>query len=70
MKTYRMSIADSLKHKPENPERTAHRTCAWDVEYKVWPSRGALMTTIKMQEKIAFNYRMWIPCVKELETQP
>jgi hypothetical protein len=65
MKTYRMSFADSLAHKPEHPERTAKRTCAWDVEFKVWPNRASLLKTIEMQENTRFTFKNWILCQKE-----
>jgi hypothetical protein len=31
MKTYVLSFADSIKHVPEHPERTAMRPLEWDV---------------------------------------
>lgn len=35
-----------------HPERTARRNVgAWDVCFAEWPSRGAMLTTIRMQER-------------------
>lgn len=64
MKTYTMSFADSTKHVPEHPERTARRSVSWDVTYKVWPSRAAMQTTLDMQAKRAPHPSDWRPCIK------
>ena len=65
MKRYSMSFADSLTHRPAAPERTARRSCGadgsmnFDVEYQVWPSRGAMLTTIELQGRSEPNRRHW-----------
>lgn len=51
MKKYKMSFAESLKHVPEHPERTARRSLEWDVQYQVWPNRQSMARSIRMQEK-------------------
>ena len=54
-KTYTLSAAAALEHTPEHPDRTAYRngvgTLNFDLIFRVWPSRGAMLTTIKMQER-------------------
>lgn len=62
MKTYVLSFADSIKHVPEHPERTAMKSLEWDVRYRVWTSRSAMMTTVNMQEKRAPRRDDWRPC--------
>jgi hypothetical protein len=37
MKTYVLSFADSIKHVPEHPERTAMRPLEWDVTHSNLP---------------------------------
>lgn len=63
MRRYRMSVGASISHTPANPERTATRPCGWlgmsDVEYQVWPSRGAMLTTIAMQDKREYRHGDW-----------
>ena len=45
MKRYRLSFAESLKHVPEHPERTAKHSGSdmdMDVYYQVWPGRASM----------------------------
>ncbi len=57
MKTYRLSFAASLDHIPAHPERTTFRQAGayaamnFDLEYKVWPSAGAVQTALAMQSR-------------------
>lgn len=62
MKTYVLSFADSIKHVPEHPERTAMKSLDWDVRYQVWPSRAAMLKTIEMQGKRASHRGDWRAC--------
>ena len=62
LKTYVLSFADSIKHVPEHPERTAKKALAWDVRYQVWPSRAAMLKTVEMQGKRASRSDDWCPC--------
>jgi len=66
VKRYVLSFADSITHKPAAPDRTAKRNCGgdgslnFDVEYQVWPSRGAMLKTIELQargERSRFNWK-------------
>lgn len=70
MKRYTMSWAAANEHKPEHPERTARRNATrdpmgGDVVFQVWPSRGAMLATIHMQERRERDTIDWRPCVKE-----
>ena len=55
------------EHRPAHPERTAYRKIPGlgmfaDYEVKEWPSRGAMLQTIKMQTSgadFASAYRAW-----------
>jgi hypothetical protein len=62
MKTYTLSVAASIDHKPEHPERTATKALAWDVRYQVWPSRAAMLKTVDMQSRSAPRSDHWRPC--------
>jgi hypothetical protein len=42
-----------------NPDRTARRCIGWDYEFAEWPSRGAMLTTIRMQEQGPPSSRHW-----------
>ena len=64
MKRYTMSFAAACEHNPEHPERTAKRAVGWDVEFGVWTSRAAMLTTIRMQERRAYRQGDWKACVK------
>ena len=52
-----------LKH--EHPERTARRQISIfsDVEFKVWPARGPMARTIRMQQKRESRASDWRPLV-------
>ena len=62
MKTYTLSFAASIEHKPEHPERTAMKSLDWDVRYQVWTSRAAMLKTIEMQGKGAPKQSHWRAC--------
>jgi hypothetical protein len=69
VKTYTLTSADSFRHVPEFPERTAFRSGMheFDVHYQVWPSRAAMLKTIDMQGHRAPNSsRDWIDCQTHL----
>jgi hypothetical protein len=59
MKRYSLSFADSIRHVPDHPERTAVRHSSYDVYYQEWPSRGAMLKTIDMQGRRASHYLDW-----------
>lgn len=62
MKRYRLSFADSLKHVPEHPERTAAHPghgLDMDVYYQVWPNRVAMLKTIDMQGRGPARSNHW-----------
>lgn len=66
MKTYRMSFAASLSHKPEYPERTAKRPSGdHDVEFGVWTNRPAMLKTIELQGMSAPKARNWKAVIKD-----
>jgi hypothetical protein len=62
MKTYVLTFAQSITHKPEHPERTAMKSLDWDVRYQVWTSRAAMLKTIEMQGKRASRRDDWRAC--------
>lgn len=67
MKRYTLSFAESIKHVPEHPDRTARRSghgLDMDVYFQVWPSRAAMLTTIRMQEKAPPHPHHWRPVVR------
>lgn len=64
MRTYVLSFADSIKHVPEHPERTARKSLQWDVKYQVWTSRAAMLKTIEMQSRGAPRADHWRACQK------
>jgi hypothetical protein len=61
VKRYTLSFADSVKHTPDHPERTAKRSLSWDVEYQVWPNRPAMLKTIELQGRRAPRPKDWKP---------
>lgn len=67
MKHYTMSFAAAMEHKPEHPERTA-RKCGtgmnFDETFQVWPNRGSMARSIRMQERRESHTADWRPCVK------
>ena len=65
MKTYTLSCADAMQHKPEHSERTAkryHGGMNFDVTFKVWPNRASLVKTLDMQSKRATQFNDWRAC--------
>mgnify|MGYP001558442301 CR=1 FL=1 len=75
MKHYTLSFADSIKHVPEHPERTAKRSQAgmnFDVVYQVWPSRVAMLKTVDIQARASNKATNWRPCVtrEQMAVQP
>lgn len=67
MKTYRLSFADTLGHKPEHADRTACKSGTgmdMDCYYQVWPSRVAMARSIRMQQKRSPKGADWRACVK------
>lgn len=67
MKRYTMSGAAASAHKPEHPERTAsavlgHGAMDFDVTFQVWPSRGAMLTTLRMQDRRPPTSHDWRAC--------
>jgi hypothetical protein len=68
MRRYRLSFADSIKHQPEHPERTARRSGTGldlDVHYQVWPSRAAMLKTVELQGRSAPHPTHWKPCQRK-----
>jgi hypothetical protein len=74
-RTYTLSMAASITHVPAHPERTAIRnaigTLSFDIIYREWPSRGAMLTTLDMQgkhEPHPGDWRDWMktPMAKKL----
>jgi hypothetical protein len=66
MKRYRLSFADSIKHQPEHPERTARKSGSnmdFDVTFQVWPNRESMARSIRMQQRGAHRSYHWRPCV-------
>jgi hypothetical protein len=66
--TYTMSFAAACTHTPAHPERTARRNAGgsgdinFDIVFKVWASRAAMLTTIRMQEQREPQSRDWKAC--------
>jgi hypothetical protein len=58
-KQYRISFAASIEYIPAHPDRTAYRSPSDDVEYREFPSRGAMLTTISMQSRRAAHRLDW-----------
>ena len=71
MKHYRLSFADSIKHVPEHPERTASRPgrgMDMDVYYQVWPNRPAMLRSIDIQERASNSQYNWKACRLALDS--
>ncbi len=54
MKRYTMSMAAAIEHTPEHPERTAYhcgKGMDFDYHFRVWPSRGAMLESIRMEQR-------------------
>ena len=59
---YSIPFGRVAEHVPEHPERTAFsmgRSWDSDVSFRVWPSRGAMLTSIHMQGKRAPRQDDW-----------
>lgn len=62
MTRYKLSMADSVTHIPEHPNRTAYRPgrgMTFDYSYQVWPNRASMLKTIAMQEHGAGFAHAW-----------
>lgn len=65
MNTYILTGAAAHEHVPEHPERTAKRNAGrssdmnFDVVFRVWPSRGAMLRTIRMQGQRESRFQDW-----------
>lgn len=70
MRTYRAAVGRQSEVTHPHPERTAYRAVGWDLEYKVWPSRGAMVTTLRMQARSAPRAGDWRPLVHALDCSP
>ena len=72
MQRYTLTAANAATHVPEYPERTARRTASgflnFDVEYQVWPSRGAMLTSIRMGQQS--GRPTWRACVLPCYERP
>lgn len=62
MKKYTLTIADSIIHTPDHPERTAFKSVGFSVIYQVWNSATALKKSIDMQESRSSMSTDWRPC--------
>jgi hypothetical protein len=64
MKRYSLTLADSLRHKPDKPELTARRgTGGFDMQYQVWTNRESLARTVRMQQKGGRHHASWSPII-------
>lgn len=65
LRTYLIVGAVADQHVPEHPERTAKRNAGrssdmnFDVVFRVWPSRGAMLRTIQMQKQREPQFQDW-----------
>lgn len=72
MKTYRLSFAQAIAHKPEHPDRTARKSGSgldMDVRFQVWPNRPSMARSIRMQQKGAPRPDHWRACVPLNDTE-
>lgn len=61
MTTYTLSFAKALKHVPLFPDRTAYRSGeTMDITFREWPSRGAMLESIRMQGRRIRRSNDWI----------
>lgn len=63
MKRWTVSFADSLKP-VKHPERTAKRDSGFDVTFREWPTRDAMLRVIEEQGERAPRRDDWKPLVK------
>ena len=64
MKTYTLSVGQSVGYQHPAPERTAVKPSGWDNRYQVWPNRESMARSIRMQQKRAPHSSDWKPLVK------
>lgn len=73
MRRYTLSFADSVKHTPAFPERTAKRNAGtgmnFDVVFQVWTNRAAMAKSIRIQEQGPPDHYNWTACVKLNNTE-
>lgn len=72
MRTVLMSFGRALDHKPANPERTAFRSgngFASPMTFREWTSRGAMATTIRMQQARESRLDDWKPCIPLMDVE-
>ena len=72
MKTYSCPLGRRADYPHPAPDRTAYRASARlgvDDYYQVWPSRGAMARTIRLQQKRAPALSDWRPMVKLTDTE-
>jgi hypothetical protein len=61
-KTYTIPFAQLADHIPAHPDRTAYKSGTgmnFDITFKEWPSRGAMLTTVQMQERSDSHLPKW-----------
>jgi hypothetical protein len=67
MKRYRLSLAASMTHEPQHPERTARRASSdphdLDDIYQTWPTRAAMARAIRKEQQRPPKRTDWRPCV-------
>ena len=67
MKRYKLSFGQAIEYVHEAPDRTAQKSSAsgldGDVRFQVWPSRGAMARSIRMQQSRAPRSDDWRPLI-------
>ncbi|HUV14710.1 MAG TPA: hypothetical protein VMY18_13785 [Acidobacteriota bacterium] len=64
MKTYKLSLGQSLDYVHKASERTAYKIQGYDQVYQVWSNRKAMARSIRMQEKRERRHDDWKAVVK------
>jgi hypothetical protein len=64
MKTYTLSLGQSINYQHPAPERTAMQPLGWDYRYQVWPNRESMARSIRMQQKREPRQKDWKALVK------
>jgi len=67
MKTYSLSLGQSIGYEHPHPERTARRSghgMFADSVYQVWSNRKAMARSIRMQQRRATRNQDWCALVK------
>jgi len=62
METYTLSFAAAQTHTPRHPDRTARRENSglnFDVTFKEFPSRAAMLKTIQLQDQREKHHTDW-----------